>query len=366
MARSLVVVLPTEPVMPITTADRRAGPRAAPERDQRLGRCRRPRSRPSPRRRRRAGTASTTRPRPPRRPRARNRDRRARRPAARTASRRSPDRSRGSPGSPAGSTATVSPSTTGHPRRLRSRRRPNASRECGTATVVAVTSSDANPDERVRLVVLFGGRSAEHDVSCVSARHVLAAVDPARYDIEPIGITRDGEWVLAEGAQAASTRAPRACPTISPPPARASTPSRCWRRARCGHHGRVLPVLHGPMGEDGTMQGLLELAGVPYVGAGVLASALCMDKVAFKDHLASHGIPQCAYRWLTVDEGVVRRPDGTTVPLDGRDRGLHRGARPPDVREAGQHGIVGRGVAGHRRSTRRGPPSSSPPATTAR
>ena len=66
-----------------------------------------------------------------------------------------------------------------------------------------MTSPDANANDRVRLVVLFGGRSAEHDVSCVSARHVLAAADPAKYDIEPIGITRSGAWVLAEGAQAA-------------------------------------------------------------------------------------------------------------------------------------------------------------------
>ena len=178
-----------------------------------------------------------------------------------------------------------------------------------------MTSPDANANERVRLVVLFGGRSAEHDVSCVSARHVLAAVDPAKYDIEPIGITRDGTWVLAEGAQAAleagadnmPDHLTAAGPSIDVLPALASGDVSATV---------VLPVLHGPMGEDGTMQGLLELAGVPYVGAGVLASALCMDKVACKDHLASHGIPQGAYRWITVDEGAVRRPDGSAVPLD--------------------------------------------------
>lgn len=178
-----------------------------------------------------------------------------------------------------------------------------------------MTSPDANATERVRLVVLFGGRSAEHDVSCVSARHVLAAADPAKYDIEPIGITRDGTWVLAEGAQAALAAGAdnmpdhltAAGPSIDALPALASGDVSATV---------VLPVLHGPMGEDGTMQGLLELAGVPYVGAGVLASALCMDKVACKDHLASHGIPQGAYRWVTVDEGTVRRPDGSAVTLD--------------------------------------------------
>lgn len=179
-----------------------------------------------------------------------------------------------------------------------------------------MTSSDANRDERVRLVVLFGGRSAEHDVSCVSARHVLAAVDPAKYDIEPIGITRDGTWVLAEGAQDALAAGAESMPghlTAAGP----SVDALPVLAAGDATTTVVLPILHGPMGEDGTMQGLLELAGVPYVGAGVLASALCMDKVACKDHLASHGVPQGSYRWVTVDEGVVRRPDGTTVPLDG-------------------------------------------------
>lgn len=178
-----------------------------------------------------------------------------------------------------------------------------------------MTSPDANANDRVRLVVLFGGRSAEHDVSCVSARHVLAAADPAKYDIEPIGITRAGQWVLAEGAQealeAGADNMPGHLtadgPTVDALPALAADDTATTV---------VLPVLHGPMGEDGTMQGLLELAGVPYVGAGVLASALCMDKVACKDHLASHGIPQGAYRWITVDEGEVRRPDGSPVSLD--------------------------------------------------
>lgn len=177
-----------------------------------------------------------------------------------------------------------------------------------------MTSPDANANERVRLVVLFGGRSAEHDVSCVSARRVLAAADPAKYDIEPIGIKRDGTWVLATdahtsleaGANNLPNRLTAAGPRIDALSALVSGDVSATV---------VLPVLHGPMGEDGTMQGLLELAGVPYVGAGVLASALCMDKVACKDHLASHAIPQGAYRWITVDQGTVRRPDGSIVQL---------------------------------------------------
>ena len=176
------------------------------------------------------------------------------------------------------------------------------------------TATAPDADSRIRLVVLFGGRSAEHDVSCVSARHVVAAADPARYDIEPIGITRDGEWVLAEaamkvlasGAEALPESLTAAGPTVDALPmlARPTAPTTV-----------VLPILHGPMGEDGTVQGLLELAGVPYAGAGVLASALCMDKVAAKNHLAAHGVPQPRHRWMTVDteaHGGVRRPDGSS------------------------------------------------------
>ena len=137
---------------------------------------------------------------------------------------------------------------------------------------------DSDTPERIRLVVLFGGRSAEHDVSCVSARHVLAAVDTDRYKVEPIGITRDGRWTrrsartaLEDGADAMPDRLEAVGPEVQPLPTLAGSGAAPTV---------VLPVLHGPMGEDGTVQGLLELAGVPYVGAGVLASALCMDKVA--------------------------------------------------------------------------------------
>lgn len=178
---------------------------------------------------------------------------------------------------------------------------------------------------KVRLVVLFGGRSAEHDVSCVSARHVLAAVDPTHYDVEPIGITRDGDWVLAEGAMKALAEGVDGLPDslTADGPSVDALPMLANPIAPPSGRGDpitvVLPVLHGPMGEDGTVQGLLELAGVPYVGAGVLASALCMDKVKAKIHLASHGIPQGEFRWLTVDTdefGGVRRPDGSPSTVD--------------------------------------------------
>jgi D-alanine-D-alanine ligase len=153
------------------------------------------------------------------------------------------------------------------------------------------------PDaSRPRLVVLFGGVSAERDVSCVSAAHVLAAIDPERFDVVPIGIDGDGRWLLAEEAKALldSGRAGELGGTVAvagkelePLPAVAPvTP---------GQEVVVLPLIHGPLGEDGTVQGMLELAGVPYVGTGVLGSALCMDKVAAKAMAAAAGLPQARH-----------------------------------------------------------------------
>lgn len=160
----------------------------------------------------------------------------------------------------------------------------------------------SEPRPRTRLVVLFGGRSAEHDVSRVTARHVLAAVDRSRYDVVPIGITRRGEWLLAEGAARAlaeGTPLPDdglaiEGPGVDPLPAVTDTAPDATGPTV------VFPLLHGPLGEDGTVQGLLELADVPYVGCGVLASALNMDKGTAKDVAAAHGIPQA--RWRTLHE----------------------------------------------------------------
>jgi D-alanine-D-alanine ligase len=152
--------------------------------------------------------------------------------------------------------------------------------------------------ERIRLVVLFGGRSAEHEVSCTTAVNVLQALDTARYDVVPVGVTHEGRWVMAEeAAKVLAAGGPAALPpalaaegpTIEPFEAVAQTV--------------VLPLLHGPFGEDGTVQGLLELAGVPYVGSGVLGSAAAMDKITAKRLAAEAGIAQG--RWIAVrDRGV--------------------------------------------------------------
>jgi D-alanine-D-alanine ligase len=137
---------------------------------------------------------------------------------------------------------------------------------------------------RLRVAVLAGGRSSEHEISLASARSVVEALDPERYEAQTIEIGRDGAWALPPAAGAAALGSGG---TGLPIPTRASP-------AALGAIDVVLPILHGPFGEDGTVQGLLELAGVPYVGSGVAASALCMDKDLFKAVLRDRGIPVAA------------------------------------------------------------------------
>lgn len=142
---------------------------------------------------------------------------------------------------------------------------------------------------RLRLVVLFGGRSAEHEVSCVTAAHVLAALDPRRYEVLPVGITPEGRWVVDKElvARAAERDLPARC--------EASGEEVVPTEMVGGPDVVVFPLLHGPFGEDGTVQGLLEMAGVPYVGSGVLGSALAMDKAMAKTVLAQAGLPQARF-----------------------------------------------------------------------
>ncbi len=154
------------------------------------------------------------------------------------------------------------------------------------------TSSTADATLRRRLIVLFGGQSAEHDVSCVTAKHVLAAVRADQYDIEPIGIGRDGTWNRVAVDVDAESLDPAGEP-IDP---------FAMMTEAASSGGVVLSLVHGPMGEDGTLQGMCELANVAYVGAGVLGSALSMDKIAAKHALASAGIPQAAWFGFNVDE----------------------------------------------------------------
>ncbi len=142
---------------------------------------------------------------------------------------------------------------------------------------------------RTRLLVLFGGRSAEHEVSCVTAVSVLRAVDPARYEVVPVGITHEGRWVLAEEAQRLlEAGGPAALPPALE--ARGTDLEPFDTLDPAAGPVVVFPLLHGPFGEDGTVQGLCELAGVPYVGSGVLGSAAAMDKLTTKQLLVAAGL----------------------------------------------------------------------------
>jgi D-alanine-D-alanine ligase len=168
-------------------------------------------------------------------------------------------------------------------------------------------------DRKPRVAVVFGGRSSEHSISCVSAGSVIAALDPERYDVVPIGISTDGRWVLesAEPGHLAIGPAgelPEVTGTrevvldastelvVSDPGEVPTT---------LGEVDVVFPVMHGPWGQDGTLQGLLELAGIRYVGAGVLSSAVGTDKHFMKQLFAANALP--VVPWVVVRPGEWQR-----------------------------------------------------------
>jgi D-alanine-D-alanine ligase len=170
---------------------------------------------------------------------------------------------------------------------------------------------------KVRVAVVFGGRSTEHAISCVSAGSVIAALDPDRYEVVPVGIATDGRWVLADPDQRLAITDGR-LPEVTGGTAVSLVGDPAGRGLAVLDPGRaigpaltqvdvVFPVLHGPYGEDGTIQGLLEMAGVPYVGSGVFASAASMDKEFTKKLLAADGLPQG-------DHAVLRDADGAVCP----------------------------------------------------
>jgi D-alanine-D-alanine ligase len=237
--------------------------------------------------------------------------------------------------------------------------------------------------QKIRVAVVFGGRSTEHAVSCVSAGNVLAAIDTAKYEVIPIGITRKGQWVLAAGdpARLAITdgRLPsvesllppvtQAAPTpgsgspgepAAPAPGSGGRGEAAAPAPRSGGaveprtpHGRaaaapgsatgesgflltgpaqvpqaladadvVLPLLHGAYGEDGTIQGMLELAGIRYVGAGVFASAAGMDKEYMKLIFKAHGLPVGPYVVVRDKDWGSAADDGTGLPVAARRKGV--------------------------------------------
>jgi D-alanine-D-alanine ligase len=177
--------------------------------------------------------------------------------------------------------------------------------ECETKEEEAMT-------RKLRVGIVFGGRSGEHEVSLVSATSIISALDRTKYEVLPIGITPEGRWI-------SSTRALSLLKEktgLDNEPERFLVPEPN-RQALVAPDGRadstlpvdvVLPIVHGTYGEDGTLQGLLELADIPYVGAGVLGSALGMDKIAQKQVLQQAGFPVAKYLSCTADEAQHRRP----------------------------------------------------------
>jgi D-alanine-D-alanine ligase len=174
---------------------------------------------------------------------------------------------------------------------------------------------------KTRVAVVFGGRSTEHTISCVSAGSVLASLDPERFEVVPIGITQEGGWVLGtadpktleiRGSELPTVDQTGQALVLAGDPTQRELVSLDSGAAALGAVDVVFPVLHGAFGEDGTIQGLLELAGIPYVGAGVLASAAAMDKEYAKKLLAAEGLPVGNYIALrrgesTLDEAARER-----------------------------------------------------------
>jgi len=175
---------------------------------------------------------------------------------------------------------------------------------------------------KTRVAVIFGGRSGEHEVSLASARSVMAAIDHSKYQVIPVGITRTGRWLTAGDPLALLSAGAADPPADEPVVGLTTTPSAAGRELVPGATGArfpqvdvVFPVLHGPFGEDGTVQGLLELAGAPYVGCGVLASSLAMDKIAARAAFAAHGLPQVDYRAVKRSDWEAR-PDTVLTILE--------------------------------------------------
>ena len=175
----------------------------------------------------------------------------------------------------------------------------------------------AGQRRRLRVGVIFGGRSGEHDVSLQSAQSVMAALDRAKYEVIPIGITRTGRWISGDALAALQSGGAGQGATLLPDPASAGLLAleehgdRPTGLSPISRLDVVIPVLHGPYGEDGTVQGLLELADLPYVGAGVVGSAVGMDKAIFKQVMTAAGIPVLPWQlvlsasWRADPEGVL-------------------------------------------------------------
>lgn len=171
---------------------------------------------------------------------------------------------------------------------------------------------------RLRVMLIFGGRSAEHDVSRVTAVAVAQALDPKRYEVVPVAISTDGQWYSADEAAALLAAGPAALPSALPV---GGTEFESLGAVVASGGRRsldvdvVFPLLHGPYGEDGTVQGLLELADIPYVGSGVLGSAVGMHKGAMKQMFAAAALAQVKYREFRDGQDLVAFRDQVATDL---------------------------------------------------
>src|SRR5689334_20911514 len=195
-----------------------------------------------------------------------------------------------------------------------------------SASDIVPSTPSAEPRRKPRVAVVFGGRSSEHAVSCSTAAGVLRAIDRDTYDVLPIGIAKDGRWVLAADDPDRLALTPGHTPEVDDAAdgviVPLSTTDRSLAVLEPGQPPRalgdvdvVLPLLHGPFGEDGTLQGLLELADIRYVGSGVLASAAGMDKHVMKLLLAAQGIPVADHLLVTARRWE-RDPDGARADVE--------------------------------------------------
>ena len=173
----------------------------------------------------------------------------------------------------------------------------------------------------IKIAIIYGGRSSEHSVSCISAGAIMSHLDPEKYELYPIGITQQGTWTVGESnpEKLRSTNGVMPTVTLTKEVSLAADPARRgqFRFADGSEHVTVdviFPVLHGLYGEDGTIQGLFELSGVPYVGTGVLSSACGMDKEYTKKLLAAEGLP--------VGKEVILRGEETLTQADCQLLGL--------------------------------------------
>lgn len=189
---------------------------------------------------------------------------------------------------------------------------------------------------KVRVAVIFGGQSGEHDVSLRSAQTVLGALDETRFEAIPIGVTREGQWLTGSDSMAQLTASSPLFALEGPSEPDAETLEiavASTSQSLPGGFGAdidvVFPVLHGPMGEDGTVQGMLELAGIPYVGSNVLGSALAMDKAMAKLVFEQHGIPQAP--WLLVNRRDWERDPGAVAGKIGIQLGYPCFVKPANM-----------------------------------